>query len=106
MSKCEASQGKRDIPDSPEAEVSVPPLINQYSFLAILAGFALVAALILLTNKPKWNDVLAYGAILAGLIAAWSVLHPRQTPLMDNAKMVQEMIGAGKPVLLEFQSPY
>jgi thioredoxin 1 len=25
---------------------------------------------------------------------------------MDDAKMVQEMIGDGKPVLLEFQSPY
>lgn len=84
----------------------MPSLINQYSFLAILTGFALVAGLILLTGKPKWNDYLAYGVILAGLVAAWSVLHPRQTPLMDNAKMVREMIGAGKPVLLQFQSPY
>ncbi len=84
----------------------MPPLINQYSFVAILAGFALVAGFVLLTGKPKWNDVLAYGVILAGLIAAWSVLHPRQTPLIEDAKMVQEMIGAGKPVLLEFQSPY
>jgi hypothetical protein len=81
-------------------------IINQYSFLTIAAGFALVAGLILLTNKPKWNDYLAFGVIVAGLFTAWAVLHPRQTPLMDDAKMVQEMIGAGTPVLLEFQSPY
>lgn len=81
-------------------------MINQYSFITIAAGIALVTGLILLTNKPKWNDYLAFGIILASLFAAWGVLHPRQTPLMDNAQMVQEMIGAGKPVLLEFQSPY
>jgi hypothetical protein len=40
------------------------------------------------------------------LFTAWSLVHPRQTPLMDDAKEVRAMIGAGKPVLLEFQSPY
>jgi len=49
---------------------------------------------------------LAFGVIIAGMITAWVIMHPRQTPLMDDAKMVQEMIGAGTPVLLEFQSPY
>jgi hypothetical protein len=81
-------------------------LFNAYSFLAILIGFGVVAGLILLTNNPKSSDYLAFGVIVTGLIATWIILHPRQTPLMDNAKMVQEMIGSGKPVLLEFQSPY
>jgi hypothetical protein len=81
-------------------------IINQYSFIAIAVGFALVAGFILLTNKPKWKDYLAFGVIIVGLFAAWSILHPRQTPLMDDAKKVQAMIGAGTPVLLEFQSPY
>lgn len=81
-------------------------LINAYSFLAILVGFGVVAGLILLTNKPRWNDYASFAAIVLGLILAWAILHPRQTPLMDNAQMVQEIIGAGKPVLLEFQSPY
>ena len=79
---------------------------NQYSFLLIAAALTLVTGLVLLSNKPKWNDFLAFGVIVAGLITAWIIMHPRQTPLMDDAKMVQEMIGAGKPVLLEFQSPY
>ena len=81
-------------------------IFGLYSFIFIAAGFAFVAGLILLTNKPKWNDYLAFGVIVFGLVAAWTILHPRQTLLMDDAKNVQAMIGTGKPVLLEFQSPY
>jgi thiol-disulfide isomerase/thioredoxin len=79
---------------------------NQYSFLILSVGLIIVAGLILLAQKPKWNDYLAFAVIAGGLILAWSILHPRQTPLMDDAKAVQAMIGAGTPVLLEFQSPY
>jgi K+-transporting ATPase A subunit len=81
-------------------------VINQYSFLLIAAALTLVAGLVLLSNKPKWSDYLAFGVIVISLIMAWIIMRPRQTPLMDDAKMVKEMIGAGKPVLLEFQSPY
>ncbi len=81
-------------------------LTNEYSFLTIAVAFAVITGVILLTNKPKWNDYPAYGLILTLLVVAWTILHPRQTPLMDDAKRVQEMIGAGTPVLLEFQSPY
>ncbi|MEW6403659.1 MAG: hypothetical protein AB1649_17830 [Chloroflexota bacterium] len=81
-------------------------VLNQYSFVLIAAALAFVSGLILLSRNPKWNDYLAFGVILAALVAGWIILHPRQTDLMDDAKMVQEMIGAGKPVLLEFQSPY
>ena len=81
-------------------------LANQYSFLLIASALTLVVGLVLLSNKPKWSDYLAFGVIVTGLITAWIVMHPRQTPLMDDAKMVKDMIGARKPVLLEFQSPY
>jgi thiol-disulfide isomerase/thioredoxin len=77
-----------------------------YSFLVLMVCLALVAALVLLTRSPRWNDYLAFGIIVFGLISAWVTLHPRQTPLEGGAKEVQEMIGAGTPVLLEFQSPY
>ena len=81
-------------------------LIREYSFIVIAVGLAIAAGLMLLTNKPKLNDYLAFGVIVAGLITAWVILHPRQTPLMDDAKVVRAMIGTGTPVLLEFQSPY
>lgn len=81
-------------------------IFGLYSYIFIGVGFALVAGVVLLSNKPKWREYLAFGVIVAGLIAAWAILHPRQTVLMDDAKNVQAMIGTGKPVLLEFQSPY
>ena len=81
-------------------------LFREYSLVVIALGLLSAAGLILLTNKPKWKDYLAFGVIVTGLITAWVISHPRQTPLMDDAKSVQAMIGAGTPVLLEFQSPY
>jgi len=80
--------------------------INQYSFLLLAVGLTVLAGVILLTRRPRWNDYLAFAAILTGLVLAWVILHPRQTPLMDDAIEVREMIGAGTPVLLEYQSPY
>ena len=81
-------------------------LYNHYSFLWIALGLTIVAGLVLLTHQPRLRDFISFGVIVAGLLAAWLVLHPRETPLMNDAKSVQAVIGAGKPVLLEFQSPY
>ncbi len=81
-------------------------LFNQYSFIVISTFLTVVAGLLLLKNKPTWKNFLALGIIITGLVFAWIIIHPRQTPFMNNAQAVQGMIGAGKPVLLEFQSPY
>ncbi len=81
-------------------------LYNHYSFLWIAVGLTIVAGLVLLTNKPRVRDFVSFGVIVAGLLVAWMILHPRQTVLMNDAKSVQAVIGAGTPVLLEFQSPY
>ena len=81
-------------------------LFREYSFPIIAAALIIAAGFMLLTNKPKLNEYLAFGVIVIGLITSWVILHPRQTPLMDDAKAVRAMIGAGTPVLLEFQSPF
>jgi hypothetical protein len=81
-------------------------LVNQYSALWIAGAFVLLVALILFQHKPKTSDFVALGVVIVGLVVAWVLLHPTQTLLMDDAKTVQSMIGQGKPVLLEFQSPY
>ena len=81
-------------------------IFNHYSFLWIALGLTIVTGLVLLTNKPKFRDYLAFGVIVAGLFVSWLVLHPHQTPIIGDAKAVQAMIGGGVPVLLEFQSPY
>lgn len=81
-------------------------LYNHYSFLWIAVGLTLVAGLVLLTNRPSLREFASFGVIVVGLLVAWFVLHPHQTPLISDAKAVQASIGAGTPVLLEFQSPY
>jgi uncharacterized membrane protein YccC len=81
-------------------------LVNQYSILWIAGTFMLLVALILFQHKPKTSDFVALGVVIIGLVVAWLLLHPTQTPLMEDAKTVRSMIGQGKPVLLEFQSPY
>jgi len=81
-------------------------LLREYSFIVIAVGLAIAAGLMLLANKPKLNDYFAFGVIVAGLVTAWVILHPRQTPLMEDSEAVRAMIGAGTPVLLEFQSPF
>ena len=81
-------------------------ILNQYSAVLIAAALFLAAAVALLRRQARWQEILALGVIAAGLVTAWLLLHPVQTPLMEDAKKVQSMIGQGKPVLLEFQSPY
>ncbi len=81
-------------------------LYNHYSFLWIALGLTIVAGVVLLTHKPRLRDFISFAVIVAGLLVAWLVLHPRQTPLVGDAASVKARIGAGKPVLLEFQSPY
>lgn len=81
-------------------------ILNQNSAILIAAALMLVAVVFVFSRKPRWQDILALGVIAAGLITAWFILHPVQTPLMDDAKKVQAMIGQGTPILLEFQSPY
>ena len=81
-------------------------VINQYSALWMAGAFVLLVVLIIFRHKPKISDYVALGVVIIGMVLAWTSLHPRQTPLMGDTKMVQEMIGQGRPVLLEFQSPY
>lgn len=81
-------------------------LYNHYSFVWIAAALTVVAGLVLLTSRPRPKDFISFAVIVSGLLTAWLVLHPQQTPLMSDAKAVQAAIGGGMPVLLEFQSPY
>jgi multisubunit Na+/H+ antiporter MnhB subunit len=81
-------------------------IINQYSALWMAGAFVLLVVLVIFRHNPKPSEFIALGVVVIGLGVAWLMLHPTQTPLMEDAKTVQSMIGQGKPVLLEFQSPY
>jgi 4-hydroxybenzoate polyprenyltransferase len=81
-------------------------LINQYSFVIISLLLIIAAGFFLLRHQPTLKHYLILGVIVIGAIAAWMIIRPRQTPLIKNADSIKALIGAGKPVLLEFQSPY
>jgi drug/metabolite transporter (DMT)-like permease len=81
-------------------------IFNQYSAAWIAVFVLLAAGVILLRRRPKWPQIAAFSLLVIGLVGAWIFLHPRQSgPVLDIAQ-VQKTIGQGKPVLLEFQSPY
>lgn len=81
-------------------------VINQYSTVIFITVLVLAVSLFLFKRKLHMRTLILPGMIIAGSITAWFFLRPVQTPLMEDASKVQSMIGAGKPVLLEFQSPY
>ena len=51
------------------------------------------------------NDLLAFGALSLGLGMAYFFFNPGEST-ETSSEVVLEEIGAGTPVLLEFQSPF
>jgi hypothetical protein len=81
------------------------PYINQHSFTLIAAISFVVLAVILLRDGLQLYDALVLLALAGGLLLAYQLLKPG-SGASKTAEELQSQIGAGKPVLLEFQSPY
>lgn len=81
-------------------------ILGPYSGIVVLIAAILVMAIAILSRRARQQEFIWVGALALLMVAGWVAIRPTQTPLMDDAKEVQAMIGAGKPVLLEFQSPY
>ncbi len=81
-------------------------VLNYYSFLILSVLIFGVLAAVVLHAQRGWREYLMLGGVAVILLGAWLVLHPRQSPLSADAGAVRDEIGAGLPVLLEFQSPY
>ncbi len=79
--------------------------INQHSFSLTGVAGLLILAIVLLRDGPKPSDFIALGALAAGLALAFLLLNPGPSTELE-AQEVRAQIGAGVPVLLEFQSPY
>lgn len=78
---------------------------NQHSFTVTAAFATFVLAIFLFRNGISRNDLLAFGALMAGLLLAYLLFRSDDSTYADLAN-VEEKIGAGTPVLLEFQSDY
>ena len=80
-------------------------VINQYSYLISALCIVALAGLLLYRKghiRRAWAAALAVLILLGG---AWGLIRPVQT-VSAGADQVNQLIGAGKPVLLELQSPY
>jgi len=80
-------------------------IFNQFSF--ILGGLILLGAAALLLLRRGFTPIkgLLLLALALLLVGAWVVLHPA-APSQMTADQIRAQIGAGRPVLLEFLSPY
>ncbi len=86
--------------------MNVGQIIGPYSLLLLAIVLLIIVAVVLFHNRPRPVDILAFAGIVIGLLAVYFYIRPVETPLMGEAANVRAMIGNGKPVLLEFQSPY
>lgn len=81
-------------------------IINQYSFLFASVFILIVTATYLLrAGGEQKNAIILIIGLLIGFSLVWVVVRPKSGNRAD-IQTIQEQIGAGRPVLLEFQSPY
>ncbi len=81
-------------------------LINQYSFPFLGGVILLILAAILLRRGGTDGLLVPLAAIILGFLFAFWLFSPGASAETSDAAKVEEVIGAGKAVLLEFQSPY
>ena len=81
-------------------------LINQYSFPFLSGVILLILAGILLRRGGTDGLLVPLAAIIMGFLFAFWLFSPGASAETSAAADVEEVIGAGKTVLLEFQSPY
>ncbi|OGO67439.1 MAG: hypothetical protein A2Z37_02710 [Chloroflexi bacterium RBG_19FT_COMBO_62_14] len=78
---------------------------NQHSFTLFAATSIVVLAIVLFRDGIEAGDLFALGALSVGLLVAYIFLQPGPSSLSE-VEHVEAQIGNGRPVLLEFQSPY
>jgi hypothetical protein len=79
--------------------------LNQHSFLVAAAAALLLLAAILVRDGVRPADFVALGGLCLGLALAYALLKPGESS-QRQAEVVRARLGQGRPVLLEFQSPY
>lgn len=81
-------------------------LINQYSFPFLAGVIILILAGILLRRGGTDGLLVPLAAMLMGFLFAFWLFSPGASSETPEAASVEDAIGSGKAVLLEFQSPY
>ncbi|UCH59793.1 MAG: hypothetical protein JSV61_16485 [Anaerolineales bacterium] len=79
--------------------------LNLYSVPLLILSALILAGILLLRRGISRERLTIIAALGLGLLVVWYFLRPVQTPHAELEDF-QRQIGAGTPVLLEFQSPY
>jgi uncharacterized membrane protein len=79
--------------------------INQYSFTIIAGILIVIFSALIFRRGIGQTQVTALLALFLGFLLAYWFFNPGEGS-SGGAKRAQAAIGAGTPVLLEFQSPY
>jgi hypothetical protein len=80
-------------------------LINQQSFIFFAVLVLGLVAFFLLRDGPRRRDFAILAFLMLGIAGLWYLLRPTASAGYAAADQVRAQIGAGTPVLLEFQSP-
>jgi hypothetical protein len=78
---------------------------NQHSYTITAVSVLVVVGVLALRSGVDLRSILATGILLLLLISAFMVLNPGKSS-HDRVAQIDSLIGAGQPVLIEFQSPY
>jgi len=81
-------------------------LINQYSFPFLAGVIILILAGVLLRKGGTDGLLIPMAAAIMGFLFAFWLFSPGASAETSEAARVEGVIGSGKAVLLEFQSPY
>lgn len=79
--------------------------INQHSYTITAATVLTIVGVIAFRSGVSPRGIFSIGLLILILISAFLLLRPGKSPF-DRVTQINSVIGAGQPVLIEFQSPY
>jgi hypothetical protein len=79
--------------------------INQYSFTVVAGTLIIVFAFFIFRYEIGQRQVISLVALVIGFFVAYSFFNPGESST-GGASRVADAMGGGKPVLMEFQSPF
>ncbi len=79
--------------------------VNQFSFTLVAGTLIILFALFIFRQEIGPRQIISLVALILGFFVAYWFFNPGESSPGGSDRLV-DAIGSGRPVLLEFQSPY